>query len=395
MGYNHAESISEKINLNGFLSQGYVYSTHNDFIPQSSRNGSFELNEFGLTFSADVSKKLRVGFQVLARDFGPMGNHQLKLDWGFADYRISNALGIRIGKIKAPFGLYNEIRDTDALYPMVILPQSIYDEAKRAVFVAYNGIGVHGSLDFGTGGLNYHFFTGGVNHPEVAPYMTQIQTAINTGMSMAGLGMSISPIAMDTQFYFGGRLIWRTPINGFRMGGSYLSLRSEFNSMLTVPLMGQMPVFGAMRIKDAFFLSAEWAIGNFTLSSEYMELPVQLFLTLFGQEMELLKEIQQGWYVMGSYVFNDKLTLYGFYDQFYADKGDTIGYSSIRLGNPGYYGWQKEWVAGLRYDVSFNWTIKVEYHIIDGLAKSYVFFVGMPETEQKWNMVAAKISYNF
>ncbi|HLP58585.1 MAG TPA: hypothetical protein VK186_07145, partial [Candidatus Deferrimicrobium sp.] len=48
------ESISDRIQLNGFLSQGYVYTTKNDFIPQSSKNGSFEFNEAALSITADV-----------------------------------------------------------------------------------------------------------------------------------------------------------------------------------------------------------------------------------------------------------------------------------------------------------------------------------------------------
>ena len=62
-----AEKISERIRINGFLSQGFVYSTENDFIPNSSENGSFEMSELGMTLSVDATEKLRFGFQLLAR----------------------------------------------------------------------------------------------------------------------------------------------------------------------------------------------------------------------------------------------------------------------------------------------------------------------------------------
>lgn len=390
----HAENISDRIQLNGFLSQGYVYTTDNDFIPQSSQNGSFEFNEFAITVSADASKKLRLGFQLLARDFGRIGNHQIKLDWGFADYRVSNAFGVRVGKVKTPFGLFNEFRDTDALFPTVILPQSIYDESMRAVFISYNGIGFTGNLNIGAGSLNYHLFCGGVNHPpEETPYVTQVQTAINTGLKETG--MSISSILMDTQLFFGGRLIWKTPLNGLKMGGSFVHLKTKFNSMLNIPGMDSQKFYGHMNIKKGFFLFCEWAIGNLTFTSEYMELPVDISIDMLGEKTDISKETMQGWYVMGTYLLGDKFTLYSYYDRFYADKGDTTGISSVKLGNPNYFAWQKDWVIGFRFDVNFNWTIKAEWHSVDGLSKSYVFNDDWEHTKQKWNMIAAKLSYNF
>lgn len=394
MSFRHplqGDRISDKIQLNGFLSQGFIYTTKNDFIPQSSESGSFEFNEFALTISSDVSDKLRLGFQLLARDFGPIGNHTIKLDWGFADYRFSNAIGLRVGKIKTPIGLYNEIRDTDALYPMVVLPVSIYDEAFRPVFVAHNGIGLYGNLDIGLGRLNYHVFTGGINHPPDATYLSQIRNAINRGI--AAYGMSISPLEMDTQAFYGGRLIWNLPV-GLRLGGSLISMRGSFNGEMSSP-MGSYTAFGKMKIKEGFFLSAEWTFGNFTLTSEYMELPVYLEMDMMGQVQTISDETQQGWYVSGSFLFGDNVTVYVTYDQFFQEKGDTEGESASSAGLPAYFGWQKDLVAGIRYDVNFNWTIKAECHFFDGVAKSAVFFPNFLEAEQKWFMLAGKISYNF
>ncbi len=390
------ESISERIQLNGFLSQGFVYSTHNDFIPQSSKNGSFEFNEAALAITTDVSKKLRLGFQLLARDLGRIGNHQIELDWGFAEYQFSNAFSLRIGKIKTPFGFFNEFRDTDALFPMVIMPQSIYDESMRSVFRAYNGSAFCGNLNLGdAGSINYHLFLGGVNHETDAPYMIQIFTAVNVGL--APYGMSISPIVMDTQAFVGGRLIWKTPLPGLRLGGSFVHMKNQFNSELNIPGFDPMKVYGHMNIDKGFFLSGEFNLGNFTLTSEYMELPVVISLDLMGsgQEDTLSDETMQGFYVLGSYLFGDKVTLYAYYDRFYADKGDYEGISSIRLGNPPYFAWQKDFAVGVRVDINFNWTFKVEWHSIDGLSKSYVFNDDLFNTKQKWNIFATKLSYNF
>jgi len=390
-----AEKISERIRINGFLSQGFIYSTENDFIPNSSENGSFEMSELGLTLSVDISEKLRFGFQFLARDFGPIGNHNVRLDWGFADYRFSGAFGIRLGKIKVPFGLYNEVRDTDALHPMAILPQGVYDETLRGVFAGYNGLGLYGDLDLeAMGGLNYHLFVGSATHRSDAPHVQQINDAINLGLYLAGTGMSISQMEMHSKLLLGGQLMWKTPISGLKLGGSYFHHQVSYDSMLNIPLSTPAPISGRLEMKNAFALSGEFVLGNLTLTSEYMELPVAMYITLFDQELLLQDETMQGWYVMVSYLFGDKFTFSAVYDQFYADKGDTGGQSAIRQGNPGYFGWQKDLALGLRYDVNFNWTLKLEWHRLDGLAKSYLF-TDIYNTGQKWNMIIAKAAFNF
>ncbi len=387
------ENISDKIQFNGFLSQGYIYSTGNDFIPNSSKNGSFEMSEFGATFSVDLSDKLHLGFQIFARDFGPIENHNIKLDWGYADYRVSEAFGLRVGKVKTPVGFFNEVRDTDALHPMAILPQSIYDESMRPVFVAYDGLGVYGSLDLkAIGELDYHFFVGTVYHPEGAPHLLQIQVASNAILSQ--MGLSMTEIGMDTEIFCGGRVIWNTPLPGFRLGGTYTYLKGEMNSIVSHPLEGYFPLMGSMELKNSFFLSGEFSIGDLTIISEYMELLPLIKMEMFGQMQEVSAETMQGWYVMASYMIGDRLTFTALYDRFITNKGDTTGQSSMAQGLPDYYGWQKDLAFGLRFDINFNWTFKIEWHKIDGMGKSWVFSP-VPAPERKWNMFVAKFSFNF
>lgn len=118
----------------------------------------------GLTITSQITPKFRVGFQLLSRDFGDQDNNKTQLDWAFADYRFKDYLGVRFGKVKLPFGLYNEGRDTDILRPMVFLPQSIYDEQYRPYFLAYQGTGLYGNISNDKfGSFDYHVYTGGMN----------------------------------------------------------------------------------------------------------------------------------------------------------------------------------------------------------------------------------------
>ena len=59
----------QKLDINGFVSQGYLKSSDNNFLSES-KDGTFQFNEAGLTVAAQVSDDLRIGAQLLAPRFG-------------------------------------------------------------------------------------------------------------------------------------------------------------------------------------------------------------------------------------------------------------------------------------------------------------------------------------
>ena len=104
-----------KLETHGFVSQGYIRTTDNNYLARSaSSRGSFEFSEVGLNFTQPLGEHLRAGVQLFARDLGPLGNYDIKADWFYLDYRWTDALGLRAGRIKLPCGLYNEINDIDS-----------------------------------------------------------------------------------------------------------------------------------------------------------------------------------------------------------------------------------------------------------------------------------------
>ncbi len=376
-----ADDISETLKLNGFLSQGYVKSWDANFLPNSKESGSLEMNELGMTVSAQISDKLRFGFQMLSRDFGPWGNNVIKLDWGFADYHFSDLFGIRVGKIKTPKGLYNEIRDTDILRPMAILPQSNYDEYMRNTIVAFNGAAIYGYLPLGfMGDLSYDAYFGTKHHPSDASYITTLLSGINQNLSQNGLNMT--DLQMDTKSDMGIRLIWETPISGLRLSGTYMYFSAFLKANINHPSLGQLPSTGLWETKGWFVASAEYIIGNFTLSAEYQEAPILLNMDILGNQTDMANLTNLGYYIMGSWLFGEKFTISSFYDEFYSDKNNKqINY-------------QKDLAVGIRYDFNMNWNIKIEGHFMSGTAMSYIFY--QPEAlNSSWKMLIVKSSYSF
>src|SRR3569833_779458 len=110
--------------FHGFASQGYIKSSNGNQYPVSdSADGSFNFNDFGINFSKQLSPELRVGMQLFAQSRGNLGKDVVTVDWAYGDYRYQDWLGVRVGKVKIPLGLYNTSRDNDALRNPILLPR--------------------------------------------------------------------------------------------------------------------------------------------------------------------------------------------------------------------------------------------------------------------------------
>ena len=58
---------SFKIDIHGYISQGYLISNRNNFLA-NTENGTFHFNELGINFSTELTEKIRLGIQFAARD---------------------------------------------------------------------------------------------------------------------------------------------------------------------------------------------------------------------------------------------------------------------------------------------------------------------------------------
>ncbi len=376
----------DKIQLNGFVSQGYLSSSNNDFLADST-DGTFQFNEVGLTVNTQVSDQLRVGAQLLSRDLGEVGNNEIRLDWGYADYRFNDYFGIRAGKVKMPMGLYNEGRDSDFLRSMVFLPQSIYNENQRDMLVAYQGLGGYGNLAIADAGdLDYHLFFGTTNMPDDALMFKTSRNAFSRMSTMIG-GQSVTAVEEVDSTYYGGSLIYNTPIDGMRFGVSYMDSENTFKNTFADGSSAE----GELIVDGRYVLSFEYLLDQFGLMTEYMEMKLsRKFLGTSSAE-----QTPQSWYVMLQWYATDQLTFSALYDVMYADKDDKDGNSFVAIGMPDFLGWRKDIGVAARYDVTDNWTLKAEYHKVEGNEMFTTVINTGNSLEEDWDYFAFKATFNF
>src|SRR4051812_556108 len=149
------------LQVHAFVSPGFILTSARVNSLARSRDGSFEFAEAGINFTKPLSEQLRVGLQLFTRDLGPSGNYTPQVDWFYLDYRFLDWLGLRAGRGKLPFGLYNETSDVDAARVPILLPQSLYPAEGRNFLLAQTGGEIYGYLQLGGMGLGEYRLYGG------------------------------------------------------------------------------------------------------------------------------------------------------------------------------------------------------------------------------------------
>jgi hypothetical protein len=329
-------SVLGRIDVHGFVSQGAIESTGNEFLVKS-RRGSFELTEVGINFSSALTDRLRVGIQLFGGGFAT-NRFSAKLDWFNLDYRWRDWLGFRAGRVKLPFGLYNEINDIDSARVPILLPQSTYPVANRNFLLAQTGAEVYGYIHLqALGALEYRIYSGTV---------TFDLTAQSSAFTLKSL---------NTPYLLGGRLMWETPVDGLRVGGSIQDLRLEADISA-----GSGPGAIAAKITLPALLwmySLEYNHDDLLLAAEYSRWRTELSST-DARVLPPSRTVSERYYVLAAYRFVSWFQL----GAYYAGLFPNIPYREDRQNQ------QHDFAGTVRFDVNAHWLIKLEGHYLHGTA---------------------------
>jgi len=345
-----AQEDPQSLRVHGFVSQGYIKTTQHNYLANTERaQGSFDFTEVGINFTQPLGDKLRVGLQIFAHDLGPLGNYAPQLDWYYLDYRAFDWLGIRAGKTKLPWGLYNESNDVDAGRVPILLPQSVYPVSSRESLFAQTGGELYGDVPLGgAGSLEYRLYGGTI--------------FINAEDA------SVQLRDFEVPYEAGARLMWQPPLEGLQLGGSAQVLRFDFEFTPTAEqtaqydMDGQLPpdFDGIVRARipvKLWVASAEYQWQGLLLAAEYGRQYLKYETNLLLPQTDI---VNQNGYIMASYQVTPWFTPGLYYSALFPNI-DADG-PKTRAS------YQHDVALTLRYDITPNWLAKVEGHFMHGTA---------------------------
>lgn len=364
--------LPDSVQVHGFLSQGFIHTSDNNFFGHSDDSLSTDFRELGINGSWNPLPGLQLAMQVVWRDAGQTDEDGLRIDYGLANYNLlsteSSLLAIRAGRVPTPLGFYNETRDVAATRPSIFLPQSIYFDTNRNLALSADGGYLYGEHRTGIGDFSFNF---GLVIPRTNdPSFMRVILNGDSGR-----------VEGDTSWV--GRIAYNSPGDQVRLGVTYADFLSDFYSSEQPLNQGSFHfnplILSAQYNAETWSLTAEYALRRTRL--DYFKIPDFGFTG-------------QSYYIQGTYRFTDKLEGLVRYDELVWDLDDQYGYRLPDKRIPPFSRYARDWTFGLRYELLPSLLMSAEYHHINGTGWLSQLENTQGET-QRWDMFAFLLSYNF
>lgn len=348
--FAHAiDLMGSELQLHGYLTQGLVMTSDNNFLGQSKDKVSTDFRELGVNASLRPVSDVQFSVGLLSHKAGGTDNGQIRLDYGFVDWTASSSeegrSGVRLGRVKNAYGLYNKTRDVAFTRPSILLPQSIYFERTRNLTVSADGAEFYLDRYYEAGSL---FVTFGLGKPLIGSEAVKVALV---GLTPNGRFESkLMPIFQTIFEGDGGK---------YRLGFTTGQIDAHYN-----PGVGDVLQAGQLKFIPKI-LSAQYNAELWSLTSEYALRPISIHG--FGPNAPDSTMHGQSYYVQGSYRLAPKWEALLRYDVMYTDSNDRDGktYAAV-MHRPAFTRFAKDWTAGLRFDVTPEVMLRAEYHRVDG-----------------------------
>jgi len=370
---------TDSFQVHGFINQGYFLSSDNNVYGNSDSNdGTLDLTEIGINSSVRPLANLRLAIQGVYRHAGKTSNGA-RIDYALLDWTVIEKedyqLGFRLGRVKNPLGFYNDTRDVAFTRPSIFLPQGIYLERSRNLYLGSDGVQFYLNNTTSIGDFSLQ-----VNAGKLDDDVKELEIAILR---------SDAPGYLDIKPAYMGKLEFESNSGATRLAFSYADIDMDYKP-------GAGDPFSAGDISfELFVFSAQQSFNQITLTAEYQR-QHNAFENL-GQFYPDYKSPSENYYLQGDYRFNDQFQATLRYDAAYLNKDDQNGKSTAALtGYPSHAAYSKDYMTGIRWTPNISWMVQAEYHRIDGT--STLSFADNPDllsTKQHWNLFALQLSYRF
>jgi predicted porin len=196
----------------------------------------------------------------------------------------------------------------------------------------------------------------------------------------------------------GGQLFWQPPLEGLRVGASYLRASIDFNLSLDADSVSQLVMAGlvpsdydgrlivSQRPTSWWVASAEYTRGAWLFAAEYMR-AFKHQETSLPELVPTFDEDKETFYAMATYRLSPQLELGGYYSILHADAGDRRGRDAS------FRAFQRDLTATLRLDVNEYWLWKLEAHFIDGTAD--LVAEANPNPTRYWGLFLCRTTVTF
>jgi predicted porin len=314
------------VNFDGFLTAGFALHDQEDatYLDTITDDIRFDNDsKFGLQVTADVAENMQAVAQILAA--GSDENFDLDIEWAYVDWRLTNAMSLRAGKVKEPVFLISDYIEVGYAYPWIRPPQEVY---RNNPITTINGMEALFQTNISNMSLIFQPYIG--TNTEAVP-------GTNGG------------IQFDASNFFGASL--QLASRAFTLQMSFLQTDVATNDLTATAGPGSGSFTPFVAEGDAQLISAglSWDVNNFVGYTEYVTRDIS------EAQMEGIFPDQDAWYVTLGYRMGNFLP----HITFANSEADPIANPAANQGVT-----QDSVTLGVRYEINNSATFKFEVQSI-------------------------------
>ncbi len=353
-----------------FASQTVIHTTDNNFAGKSDDNLSADSRELGLLIGGAPLPNLSLAGQLLSRNAGAIDDGRIRLDYGYANYTLYSGLNwmtsIRGGRVRTPYGFYNETRDVAHTRTSILLPQGVYVDRFRNLDFTRDGLQWLGNYQFDMSSLSWDVAVGEIRIKEKdASEVVQDPDGKVTG-------------SVDTPWVPIARVIWDWDMGRIRLGLTYNPLEYRYSA---APLDSFNS--GTLKIRN-WVVSAEYNAANWSLIGEYNHEDMDMGALMGKAAPGVSFENQtRGYYLQGIYRFDLR------WDAFLRYDTRRISFKEVSELDSS----TKDITLGIGWKPDEHWLIRAEWHIVDGAYWLSVQENRAEDLKRHWQMALFQVSY--
>ena len=367
--------------FNGFITQGYIWTDDNNFYGPS-QSGSWDFRELGINSAVRIHDQLMLTGQLMSRKAGAVDDGDPSVDYALLDYRFVEKqwghMGVKLGRIKNPFGFYNATRDVAFTRPSMILPQSLYFDKARNLELSSDGGMLYGVALFDSG---------------------RIKSELVVGEPRKDVNVEYAYLNRDWPGSFEGSegYLWRTEYSSndysFIAAATFGNFKLDFE-VLGTPAPGA-PGNGVVDI-DVSALSLQYNFDRWSITGEYFRQDISWGSLggVYGLDPENESE---SFYLQVEHRLTPEVSMFLRRDILYIDIDDRDGLKTQALfGRPAHTQYARDWTLGVGWEPNRDWLLRAEWHKVKGTA--WLAVQDNPDESQSvenWNMLSLQATYRF
>ncbi len=394
---------AESPQFHGYGSLAWIDSPDNPYFDNSAGT-HFNYREAALNGSWQIAPSWRMAGQLLYRDAGAFTDDKTRVDFLLLDYNFRltghESAGVRLGRVKNEYGLYNVVRDVPHGHPGVFVPQSVYFEAFRDALLSVDGGSLYGRFDTPVGGVGVDLYkgTGRIENPTAEYQLAQTDGPGEFDeVDEQGLRLTIAPdilpgLVLAYSVVDASLSLENVPdLSVQQLQAGMMALANDPRDYVNYITSAQIDALLQL-------LSVQYSWHHWILTSEYLQIRNRLSdFSILQSDQPDSTTTSEGYYLQLEWLAGERVSLYGRYEALYYNRNDKDGGDFyLRTGcNPDTQ-YNRALTFGGRWFMTADLALTAEYSRNQGAAfLNGQAGVDFEDLQENWDAFIVQLSFHF